>query len=232
MRWPEWRLGAGVVTVFLAACGSETPPSQSRGSVDSTPVSPRSGEVSTIVFLGTSITAGLGVDPQEAYPAVIQQRLDSAGLRFQVINAGVSGESSSGSLKKISWILRQPPAVLVIETGANDGLRGQDPEAVKGNIQAIIDSTRSRSPATRIVLAGMQALPNLGSRYVQRFVAIYPELARENDVPLVPFILEGVAGVDSLNQPDGIHPTVAGQRMVAENVWRVLEPVLSQLSRR
>jgi acyl-CoA thioesterase-1 len=184
------------------------------------------GGAPTIVFLGTSITAGLGLDPGQAYPALIQRKLDSAGFHYQVINAGQSGETSAGALGRIDWILRQPPAVLVIETGANDGLRGQPPEAVRDNIQAIIDRTRERSPKTEIILAGMQALPNMGSRYVRSFVAIYPALAEANGLRLIPFILEGVGGVDSLNQADGIHPTPAGQEVVAQNVWPVLEPVL------
>lgn len=180
----------------------------------------------TIVFLGTSITAGLGLDPQQAYPAIIQRKLDSAGYRYQVINAGVSGETSAGALSGIDWILRQSPAVLLIETGANDGLRGQSPDAIRDNIQAIIDRTRQRSPDTRIILAGMQALPNLGGEYVRRFIAIYPELAEKNQISLIPFILEGVGGVDSLNQSDGIHPTPLGQHIVAETVWDVLEPIV------
>ena len=182
----------------------------------------------TIVFLGTSITAGLGLDPSQAYPAEIQRRLDSLNLSYQVINAGVSGETSAGALQRIDWLMRQKPAILIIETGANDGLRGQDPASIKANIQAIIDRVRAKSPETRIVLAGMSTLPNMGGRYLQEFVRIYPELARANNLPLVPFILEGVGGVDSLNQPDGIHPTPAGQRIVADNVWRVLEPLVSR----
>ena len=180
----------------------------------------------TIVFLGTSITAGLGLDPSQAYPALIQQRLDSLTLDYQVINAGVSGETSAGALGRIGWLLQRPPAVLVIETGANDGLRGQDPVAIKANIQSIIDSVRAKSPETIVVLAGMQALPNLGRGYVRDFVAIYPELARTNRLPFIPFILEGVGGIDSLNQSDGIHPTPAGQRILADNVWRVIQPLL------
>jgi acyl-CoA thioesterase I len=221
------RLLVGLILVGSGAgCTGEKVPPPPATREEETPVVPSPGSAPTIVFLGTSITAGLGVDPEQAYPAVIQQWLDSAGYRYQVINAGVSGQSSAGSLKQIGWILRRSPAVLVIETGANDGLRGQPPEGVKANIQAIIDSTRTRSPSTTIILAGMQALPNLGREYVGRFVAIYPELARENQIPLIPFILDGVAGLDSLNQPDGIHPTIEGQRVVAENVWEVLEPAL------
>jgi acyl-CoA thioesterase I len=181
---------------------------------------------STIVFLGTSLTAGLGLDPDLAYPAVVQQKIDSAGLKYTVVNAGVSGESSAGAVRRIDWILRQPPAVLVIETGANDGLRGQDPDSLRANIQLMIDRVRERSPSTRILLAGMEALPNLGASYTRRFRAVFPALAVANHVPLIPFLLEGVAGVDSLNQQDGIHPTAAGARIVANNVWRVLGPEL------
>lgn len=180
-----------------------------------------------IVFLGTSLTAGYGLgDPGLAYPALIQAKLDSAGRPFRVVNAGLSGESSAGALDRIDWLLSQSRvAVLVVETGANDGLRGQDPDSVRARIQGIIDRARAVDPPPRLVVAGMEALPNLGSDYGRRFRAIYPALARENDAALIPFLLEGVAGVDSLNQQDGIHPTAQGQRVVAENVWRVLEKV-------
>ena len=180
----------------------------------------------TVVFLGTSLTAGLGLDPDQAYPALIQQKIDSAGLHYRVVNAGVSGETSAGALRRIGWLLRQSPTVLVIETGANDGLRGQDLDSLKQNIQDIIDSTRRESPRTRMVLAGMEALPNMGPAYADRFRAIYPSLARANRIPLIPFLLAGVGGVDSLNQQDGIHPNVVGARMVADNVWRVLRESL------
>ena len=211
--------------LLLASACKKEPPSDGpprQGPAGQLPASGRPA----IVFLGTSITAGLGVELAQAYPALIQQRLDSLKLDYQVINAGVSGETSAGALTRVGWLLRRAPAILVIETGANDGLRGQDPLAIKANIQGIIDSVRARSPGTRIVIAGMRTLPNMGGRYLQEFVKIYPELARENGLPLIPFILEGVGGVDSLNQADGIHPTPAGQRIVAENVWPVLEPLL------
>jgi len=179
-----------------------------------------------VVFLGTSLTAGLGLDPSQAYPALIQQKIDSAGLAFTVVNAGVSGETSAGALRRIDWLMRDPAAVLVIETGANDGLRGLDTDSLEANIQAIIDRARRQQPPPRIVLVGMQALPNYGLGYARRFRAVYPNLAKRNRVPLVPFLLEGVAGVDSLNQADMMHPTAAGQRRVAATVWPVLERVL------
>jgi acyl-CoA thioesterase-1 len=180
-----------------------------------------------IVFLGTSLTAGYGLgDAGLAYPALIQSKLDSAGRPFRVVNAGLSGESSAGALDRIDWLLaRNRVAVLVVETGANDGLRGQDPDSVRARIQRIIDRVVAVKPPPRLVIAGMEALPNLGADYGRRFRAIYPGLARDNDAELIPFLLEGVAGVDSLNQEDGIHPTARGQRVVAENVWRVIEKV-------
>lgn len=181
----------------------------------------------TVVFLGTSLTAGLGLDIDEAYPALIQKKVDAAGLKYRVVNAGVSGETSAGALRRIDWILREPVAVLVVETGANDGLRGQDPDSSRANIQSILDRARSQSPPPKVVLAGMAALPNYGPRYVNRFHAIFPELARKNDVALIPFLLEGVAGVPSLNQADAIHPTAAGHARIAETVWKTLGPLLS-----
>lgn len=182
----------------------------------------------TIVFLGTSLTAGYGLeDPAgQAYPALIQSKLDSAGRPYRVVNAGVSGESSAGALGRIDWILsRDSVAILVIETGANDALRGQPPDSVQARIQALIDRARRVSPSFHVVLIGMEALPNLGAGYVRRFRAIYPALARANRIELVPFLLADVGGIDSLNQADGIHPTAAGHRIMARNVWGVLEPI-------
>jgi acyl-CoA thioesterase I len=179
-----------------------------------------------IVFLGTSLTAGYGLgDPgSEAFPALLQAKLDSARRPFRVVNAGVSGESSAGALSRVDWLLdRDSVLVLVVETGANDGLRGQDPDSVRARIQAIFDRARRYAPPPRLVLVGMEALPNLGEDYVRRFRAIFPAVARANDALLVPFLLAGVAGVDSLNQDDGIHPTAAGHRILAENLWGVLE---------
>jgi len=180
-----------------------------------------------ILFVGTSITAGLGLDPEEAFPALLQRRIDAAGLRYRVVNAGVSGETSAGARRRLGWLLRQPVAVLVVETGANDGLRGQDPDATRQNIQAILDEARRQQPPPKLVLVAMEALPNYGDDYRRRFRAIYPELATANHATLVPFLLEGVAGVGRLNQPDGIHPTAEGHSIVAANVWKSLRPVLT-----
>jgi acyl-CoA thioesterase-1 len=180
-----------------------------------------------ILCLGTSLTAGLGLDPSQAWPALLQAKVDADGLRYRVINAGSSGETSAGARRRIDWLMRQPVAVLVVETGANDGLRGQDPDATRANLQAILDRARHQSPAPALVIAGMEAPPNLGREYTARFHAVFPEVAKKNGAALVPFLLEGVAGVPRLNQADGIHPTAEGQRIVADNVWRVLRPLLA-----
>ena len=181
-----------------------------------------------ILFVGTSLTAGHGLEVTEAFPAVFQRKVDAAGLRYRVVNAGVSGETSAGALRRIDWLLRQPVAVLVLETGANDGLRGQDPEATRANIQAIFDRSREHEPPPKLALVAMEALPNYGADYRERFRAIYPELAEANDAVLIPFFLEGVAGEPELNLPDGIHPNAEGQKRVAENVWKILVPVLNE----
>jgi acyl-CoA thioesterase I len=185
-----------------------------------------------VVFLGTSLTAGLGLEPEQAYPALIQRKIDSAGLHYRVVNAGVSGETSAGARRRIDWLLREPVAVLVVETGANDGLRGLPPDSLRANIQAVFDRTKSLRPVPKLVLVGMRVPPNYGRSYSQRFQTIYSELASQNDADLVPFLLDGVGGVPSLNQADGIHPTAEGQRVMAETVWKVLEPVLRERSDR
>lgn len=184
------------------------------------------GPEGVVLFLGTSLTAGLGLPEEEGYPAVIQEKIDSAGLPYRVINAGVSGETSAGALRRLDWLLRQPFDVLVLETGANDMLRGADLDTTRANLERIVERVRAERPDARIVLAGLQALPNLGRSYGEEFRTMYVEVARENEVELIPFLLEGVGGVAELNQPDGIHPSAEGQRRVAENVWPVLEPVL------
>lgn len=178
------------------------------------------------MFLGTSLTAGLGLDPDQAYPALIQRKIDSAGLPFEAVNAGVSGETSAGARRRIDWILRQPVSVLVIETGANDGLRGLEVDSLRANIEAMIEDARRLSPPPAIVLLGMRAPPNMGFGYTRRFREVYADLAEEHDLPLVPFLLDGVAGLSSLNQADMIHPTAKGQQRMAELVWEILAPVL------
>ncbi len=180
----------------------------------------------TIVFFGNSLTAGYGLSPSQAFPALLQKKIDSLGLAYQVINAGVSGETSSGGSTRIDWILRQPVDIFVLELGANDGLRGIPLAATKKNLQAIIDKVKSKNAATKLIFAGMEVPPNMGQTYATEFRNIYTELAAKNGMTLIPFILEGVGGETDLNQDDGIHPTAEGQKIVAENVWKHLEKLL------
>ena len=179
-----------------------------------------------VVFLGNSLSAGYGLDPTLAFPALIQQKVDSLGWPVTIINAGISGETSAGGLSRIDWLLNDPLDVLVLELGGNDGLRGFDTEVTKANLQGIITRTRARYPEAAIVLAGMQVPTNLGSAYTSAFRALFPVLARENDTELIPFLLEGVGGIKELTLADGIHPTAAGHRIIAETIWETLGPVL------
>lgn len=187
------------------------------------------GSDPVVLFFGDSITAGLGVAPEEAFPALVQQRIDDAGLHFEVVNGGVSGETSAGGLRRISWLLQRPVRVLVLELGGNDALRGTDLDATRANLQGIIDLARDAVPDIEIVVAGMQVPPNLGPEYTARFRTLYPSLAAANRAHLIPFLLQGVGGVPLRNQADGIHPNASGHRIVAGVVWQVLEPVLRHL---
>jgi len=180
----------------------------------------------SLVFLGDSLTAGFGVQPAEAFPALVAEKIRAANLPYEVQNAGLSGDTSAGGLRRIDWLLQRPIDVLVIELGANDGLRGTDLKSMKENLQTIIDKTKAKNPRVKIVLAGMQVPPNLGAEYAAGFQRVFAELARENNATLIPFLLEGVGGQRELNQQDLIHPNPAGHRIVAELVWRTLEPIL------
>ena len=182
--------------------------------------------VRNIVFFGNSLTAGYGLDPREAFPALIQNKLDSLGLKYNVINAGLSGETTSGGDSRVDWVLNQKPDVFVLELGANDGLRGIPLEETRSNLQSIINKVRKKNPEVEIVLAGMQIPPNMGPEYTAEFRTIFPDLAKANNIALIPFLLDGVAGNPDLNQRDGIHPTVEGQIIVASNVWSVLGPLI------
>jgi len=180
----------------------------------------------TIVILGDSLAAGYGLDPSEAFPASLQKKVDEAGLKVSVVNAGVSGDTSAGGLRRIDWVLKRRVDVLVLELGGNDGLRGLPAAATKTNLQAIIDRTKQKYPQARIIIAGMQMPPNMGAEYTAAFANVFPDLAKANNAALIPFLLEGVGGKPELNLPDLIHPTAEGQKIVAENVWKVLKPVL------
>lgn len=182
-----------------------------------------------ILFAGTSLTAGLGLPEAQSFPLLIAERIEQAGFPHRVVNAGVSGETSAGLLSRADWLLEQPIALIIVETGANDMLRGMPPEVTEQNIQAFLDRIRARHPHAQVVLAGMRALPNLGTEYARRFEPIYPRIAERNGIVLVPFLLEGVAGESELNQADGIHPTAQGHRIIAEQVWGVLSEIVPEL---
>lgn len=229
----------GLCVLFLVGCGAQhaekdpEAPSQAQPSAPAPAVSPAASEATDaplrVVVLGNSLAAGYGLDPEQAFPALLQQKVDSLAWNVVVVNAGVSGETTAGGLSRIDWLLRERVDVLILELGGNDGLRGIATEVTQQNLQAIINKTRDRYAEARVVLAGMQVPTNLGPIYTERFRNLYPELARENDVALIPFLLEGVGGISALNQSDGIHPTAEGHRIVAENVWETLRPVLASL---
>ncbi|SOD89737.1 arylesterase [Spirosoma fluviale] len=180
----------------------------------------------TILFYGNSLTAGYGVEPSQAFPALIGKKIDSLSLNYTVVNAGLSGETTAGGKSRIGWVLRQPVAVFVLELGGNDGLRGLPLADTRKNLQAIMDTVRLKSPQATIVLAGMQIPPNMGTSYAKEFRGLYKELADRNKAVLIPFLLENVGGIPKLNQPDGIHPTPAGHKIVANTVWGIIQPIL------
>ena len=183
-------------------------------------------ESKTILFFGDSITAGYGIDSYDAFPALIQEKLDQSGYNYRAVNAGLSGETSAGGVRRVDWILQQKVDIFVLELGGNDGLRGIDPADTKRNLQAIMDRVWETYPDVIMVLTGMEAPPNMGEAYTTAFRSIYRELADENEVIFMPFILEGVAGDPDLNLPDGIHPTEEGHEIVARNIWSLIEPHL------
>lgn len=217
-----------LLPVLLVGCNNSgnsntnaTPPAASKNATNAA-----GAPVKSIVFFGNSLTAGYGVDPSEAYPALIQHKIDSLQLNYRVINAGVSGETSSGGEGRIDWILKQKVDVFVLELGGNDGLRGIPLSATRKNLQAILNKVRAKYPGVKMVLEGMQIPPNLGPAYAITFKNMYPELAATNKIALVPFLLQNVGGDPKLNQQDGIHPNEAGHQIVAQNVWQVLKTLL------
>lgn len=227
------RVGAAVaLAALIVGCGGaeSNGAAQSSSNANEGPADEddRAGR-KTVMFLGTSLTDGYGLEREQAYPAFIQQKIDSAGLPWEVVNAGLSGEKSAGALDRVRrWLIRQPFDLLVLETGANDMLQGANVDTLRSNIQAIIDTVRGGRPNVPILLVGMRAAPNLGPRYVERFDRTFPELAEKNDLPFIPFLLEGVAGDDELNLADRVHPNERGQRRIAETVWARLQPMLRE----
>ncbi|CAN5442369.1 arylesterase [soil metagenome] len=213
-----------VVAITFAGC---TDKKKSAGSQSAAATATSAASSKTILFFGDSLTAGYGLDDvSEAFPGVVQNKIDSAKLPYKVVNAGVSGETSAGGLGRINWILKQKIDIFILELGANDGLRGIPAAATTANLQAIIDRVKAKYPNAKLVLTGMQVPPNMGADYANSFKALFPTLATKNNMALVPFLLQGVGGVPALNQHDGIHPTADGAKIVGENVWIVLKGIL------
>jgi acyl-CoA thioesterase-1 len=228
MRLSATILMFALVVWILPGCGGN-PPSEKKApaAVADSAVTSATATKKTILFFGNSLSAGYGLDdPKQAFAGLVQSRLDSLGLPWTVVNAGVSGETTAGGEGRIDWILKQPVDIFVLELGGNDGLRGIPVTETRENLQTIIDKVRSAYPNVKIVLAGMMVPPNMGPDYGKEFQKIYPELAAKNKVTLIPFLLEGVGGEPSLNLPDGIHPTPEGHRIVMETVWKALQPLL------
>jgi len=221
-----WKPVLAALALAAAACGAKPePPATSTAAANATPATattPASTQP-RIVALGDSLTAGLGLAPDQAYPALLQARLKSAGLDYEVINAGVSGDTSAGGLERLEWALQGNVKILIVALGGNDALRGLPADALAANLSQIIERARARQ--IRVILAGMEAPPNYGRDYIVSFHKVYPALAEKYQVAFVPFLLQNVAGLAELNQADGIHPTPAGARIVADNVWAVLKPL-------
>jgi acyl-CoA thioesterase I len=216
-----------VLVCATAAC-SDAPAPVPEAAVPTTHAPQPQPDVQKILFLGTSLTAGYGVGAHNAFPAVIQHKLDSAKLPFRVINSGLSGETSAGGVRRIEWSLQQPVDVLVLELGANDGLRGLPTAQLEANLDSILALTRARYPNAAFVIAGMRAPPNLGAQYTSAFSSVFDSVAQKYDAVLIPFLLDGVAGNAELNQEDGIHPTRAGHERIAATVWNALLPILQK----
>lgn len=227
------RMAAVGAALMAGACGGDA--EQKPASRPSVPVESSTVETTPatsgvrVLIIGTSLTSGLGLSPDSAYPAVMQRLADSAGFRATIVAAGLSGETSAGALRRVDWLLRDPLEVVVIETGANDGLRGLNPDTTRANLIAIIGKVRAANPAARVLLAQMEAPSNLGARYTRGFHDAFMTVARDWGVTLIPFFLEGVAGDRAMNQEDGIHPNAEGARRAASNMWKTLGPVLRDI---
>lgn len=219
-----------IITLFLYSCGE----SKTEQTIKNQKPEERIEDVGTIktanktiLCFGDSITAGYGLeDNDDAFPALVQQKIDSLNLNYTVVNSGVSGETTAGGKSRIDWVIKQPVDIFLLELGANDGLRGVPLSETRGNLQEIIDVVKEKSPETTIVLAGMQLPPNMGQDYTTEFRQLFADLAQKNDLEFIPFILKDVGGIASLNQGDGIHPNVEGHKILAETVWETLEPLL------
>ncbi|MDQ6872016.1 MAG: arylesterase [Gemmatimonadota bacterium] len=240
--------GVSVAILFvLSACGSGGNVSNSRNVAEAknnmsgvkatedsaaTAAAPSTSvRTPVVLFFGTSLTAGLGLDPEQAFPSLIEKRAKAEGFPIRAVNGGLSGETTAGAARRIDWVLRTPADLVVIEGGANDALRGLSPDAARANLEQVIATIRQKQPRAKIVLVQMEAPPNYGPTYTRNFRTIYADIARKENVPLLPFLLDGVAGISRLNQADGVHPNPAGERIVADNLWKSLKPIVAQLDR-
>jgi acyl-CoA thioesterase-1 len=221
-------MGLFVLSLALLSCGNQQSKSNKDKTLDSADqkTATIAKEQKNILFFGTSLTAGYGLDPTEAYPALIQNRIDSLQMPYKVINGGLSGETSAGGKGRIDWLLKQRVDIFVLELGANDGLRGLPVSQTIKNLQDIIDRVKAKYPDAKLVIAGMQVPPNMGAKYASDFKNMFPDLAKKNQMALIPFLLDKVGGIPKLNQADGIHPTAEGDKILAENVWVVLKGLL------
>jgi len=219
----QWCIPTLILLTFSIAALAQSPTASAPAAGGTKP------DRKTIVVLGDSLAAGFGLDLSEAFPALLQNKIDKVGWNFNVINAGVSGDTTAGGLRRIDWMLKRRVDLLLLELGGNDGLRGIPVEVTKTNLQAIIDRAKQKYPQLQIVIAAMQMPPNMGDEYKDAFQKIFPDLAKANNAALVPFLLEGVGGKPELNLPDRIHPTAEGHRIVAENVWKILQPALEKM---
>jgi acyl-CoA thioesterase-1 len=205
---------------------SSTPPARPDASRDA-----KGSRTPVVIFFGTSLTAGYGLDPEQAFPSLIEKKARDEGLPITAVNAGLSGETSAGAVRRIDWVLRTPADLVVIEVGANDALRGLSPDAARANLERVVSAARTKQPRAKLVLIQMEAPPNYGAAYTRSFRTVYSDVARKENIPLLPFLLNGVAGISRLNQPDGVHPNLSGERIVADNIWKSLKPIVAQLDR-
>src|SRR6056297_635251 len=216
------------LTLLLLGCGEKNTKkdTEETSTTEETAVTEAKGSNKKILFFGDSLTAGYGLEVSEAFPALIQQKIDSLELEYTVINAGLSGETTASGKNRLEWVLEDDIDIIIIELGANDGLRGVPLTETESNLKSMVNTVQSKLPNANIIVAGMKIPPNMGPEYTSKFESIFPELAASENVKLIPFLLENVAGMPELNQGDGIHPTIEGQKLVANNVWEVLKPML------
>ena len=222
-NFSQWCVPTSILLAFSIGALAQSPTASPRDPLGT------KAERKTIVVFGDSLAAGFGLDLSEAFPALLQSKIDKSGWNFSVINAGVSGDTTAGGLRRIDWVLKRKVDLLLLELGGNDGLRGIPVEVTKTNLQAIIHRAKQKYPQLQIVVAAMQMPPNMGDEYKDAFQKIFPDLAKANNTALVPFLLEGVGGKPELNLPDRIHPTAEGHKIVAENVWKILQPALEKM---